>query len=183
MTQQENNIKYEPIIEVGFHLLKAKDLDLNYWTDVCYNTKRNEPNSKNISNINLCNVDKFKPLIKLIQNLCYPIFNTPQLAIVGLWANISSFTNYNIPHTHLDFIDLYPYKSYSGVIYLKTPLNSGRICFKSPIATDGWIEIPPEETGIIIFPSTLEHYVQPNLSKEDRISLAFNFNRFDSIKT
>ena len=35
--------------------------------------------------------------------------------------------------------------------------------------------IPPEENKILLFPSWLPHYVDDNLSDEDRISISFNF--------
>ena len=33
-----------------------------------------------------------------------------------------------------------------------------------------------EENVLLLFPSWLKHYVNPNLSNEDRISLSFNTN-------
>jgi uncharacterized protein (TIGR02466 family) len=36
--------------------------------------------------------------------------------------------------------------------------------------------ILPEAGKLIIFPAWLEHYVEPNTSTEERISIAFNIN-------
>ncbi len=38
------------------------------------------------------------------------------------------------------------------------------------------ITIPPKENLLIVFPSWVPHAVETNLSKEDRISLSFNFS-------
>ena len=38
------------------------------------------------------------------------------------------------------------------------------------------ITIPPKENMLIVFPSWVPHAVETNLSKEDRISLSFNFS-------
>jgi ectoine hydroxylase-related dioxygenase (phytanoyl-CoA dioxygenase family) len=43
--------------------------------------------------------------------------------------------------------------------------------------------VPVEDLDIIIFPSTLFHYVKPNTSNRDRISIAFNTFARGHIKT
>ena len=70
----------------------------------------------------------------------------------------------------------------SGVLFLQTPTNCGRLVFKNPAVSSDFslirakdFVIDPEVLGCIFFPSWLEHYVEPNLSDEDRISLSFNF--------
>ena len=107
----------------------------------------------------------------------------------GLWFNVNKKGNFNKVHNHLGgSVNC----SFSAAYYLKTPKNSGKInftnpdpyfpmnpffskklkfgnCFNSP---EYWVV--PKEMDLIIFPSSLIHYVEPNLSNEERISLSFN---------
>ena len=99
------------------------------------------------------------------------------------WVNINKSGDYNERHTHTNtniFL--------CGVYYLKVPKNSGDIKFYDP--RGAWMAdmpdhryfydsyqyglVTPEENTVIFFPSWLEHDVDLNKSKEDRISIAFN---------
>lgn len=100
------------------------------------------------------------------------------------WFNLNRKHDFNVSHRH-------PGSIFSGVYYIKVPENSGRIVFENPIAehsltigdaaveeynyftADTW-KIQPTEGKLIIFPSWLRHSVEPNLSEQARISLAFN---------
>jgi uncharacterized protein (TIGR02466 family) len=100
------------------------------------------------------------------------------------WININSGQSFNNPHVH-------PGSIFSGVYYVSTCENSGNINFLSPIKShvyhidesilENYNEFTsakfvqvPQESKVIIFPSWLEHYVEPNYSGKDRISIAFN---------
>jgi uncharacterized protein (TIGR02466 family) len=106
--------------------------------------------------------------------------------IDNIWININSKGGFNRPHLHND--DLF-----SGVFYLKTPDKCGNIVFSHPAQqhqyhyradypiveqwteTNSGIMFQHAQVGkLILFPSWLVHYVEPNLSDEDRISIAFN---------
>ena len=114
--------------------------------------------------------------------------NFPKFKFESVWLNINNRNNFNISHTH-------PGCDYAGVIYLKVPENSGSIRFQNPNAfgRSNYFEkltekerkdtfqypqyqIFPEEGDILLFPADLPHYVMPNNSEEERISLAFNIN-------
>ena len=90
-------------------------------------------------------------------------------------------------HTHCNSM-------YSGVIYIKTPPNCGDILFHADSNRDTYTtpamrpdivehniynsacwSIPAEEALILLFPSTVEHSVEPNRSLSDRYSVAFNY--------
>ena len=89
----------------------------------------------------------------------------------------------NHPHVH-------PRMVLSGVYYVTAPLNGGDICFMNPnpihyhttdklasewnIFTAAEVFFKTEVSKLIIFPSHLMHYVLPNRTKKDRISLSFN---------
>jgi uncharacterized protein (TIGR02466 family) len=106
--------------------------------------------------------------------------------IDNIWININSKGGFNRPHLHND--DLF-----SGVFYLKTPEKCGNIVFSHPAQqhqyhyradnpiveqwteTNSGIMFQHAQVGkLILFPSWLVHYVEPNLSDDDRISIAFN---------
>jgi len=112
--------------------------------------------------------------------------DTTEFFISNIWANINQTNASNRPHVH-------PESIIAGVYYVKFPENGGMITFKNPSmnlqyhidcdqlsdynewASPNWHVLP--ETGLLLlFPSWLEHYVDPNLSKEDRISIAFNIS-------
>lgn len=121
----------------------------------------------------------FQELVPIIENICNEIFfqySSDQLKIDALWGNINSHGNYNGSHVHDGVL--------SGVFYLQVPANSGKLVLINPavradthpIRSKNYA-IQPQALGCIIFPSWLEHYVEPNLSNENRISLSFNLKR------
>ena len=100
------------------------------------------------------------------------------------WININRKHQFMRHHNHIKSV-------FSGVYYIKVPKNSGDLEFNSPVADhkyvidSQWIKefnffnsntwkVPAEEGKLVIFPSWLVHFVQPNLSDEDRISLSFD---------
>lgn len=109
----------------------------------------------------------------------------------NMWANVNPRHGYNRLHTH-------PNVLWSGVYYVQTPSNSGRIYFRdpreqaqvtTPIFNEGedrirelWSEVyyEPVEGRAILFPAWLAHEVEPNLTEEtgdagNRVSISFNF--------
>lgn len=103
-----------------------------------------------------------------------------KLEIDNSWININKKHCFNLPHVH-------PKALFSAVLYLQTPENSGKIVFKNPTLSEhyglndkiegnwGTYSIQPKESDLIIFPSFLSHYVEPNLNEKNRISIAINF--------
>lgn len=107
---------------------------------------------------------------------------TLRLRISG-WMNINYQHAYNAPHTH-------PGAHWSGVYYVKQPAvetgNSGMIEFLDP-RTDlpNWRilgaktfrmkrKMRPQAGEIVLFPSYLVHWVYPNETDEERVTIAFN---------
>jgi uncharacterized protein (TIGR02466 family) len=111
-------------------------------------------------------------LLRTAKTLLEP-YTQNKLEIQSMWANINTQYNFNWQHTHEGVL--------SGVFYLKVPKDSGRLImvnplirsFNSPIKQSNF-PIVPEHLACIMFPSWLEHYVEPNLTEETRISLSFN---------
>ncbi len=106
-------------------------------------------------------------------------------AISGMWSMVNKKGHANIAHIHPD-------SWLSGVYYPKVPADPelvGELCFHDPIATRTFtrsfyrsvqaevFKLKPIEGLLVMFPSWFEHSVKPNLSDEDRISIAFNVDR------
>lgn len=109
--------------------------------------------------------------------------NTPSI-VTSHWYNINPPNSYNVKHLH-------PHSVFSGAFYLQVPNGEcGDIVFhrenmfKSYLPSyivDKWnsmtsesVAFKPEKLMLIIFPSSIEHEVLENLTKEDRISFSFN---------
>lgn len=99
------------------------------------------------------------------------------------WMNVNPKDGYNAPHTH-------PGAHWSGVYYLSQPEtddgSSGMIEFVAPrVDLPHWEilrinafrlkkRIRPKAGEIILFPSYLLHWVYPNETEADRVTVAFN---------
>jgi uncharacterized protein (TIGR02466 family) len=102
----------------------------------------------------------------------------------GCWININKKHNFNVPHVH-------PKSFFSCVYYVKANKSSGNLCFTRQDPQEHYIqefhnnftyktyEIVPEDKKIVFFPAYLNHFVYPNESEEDRISIAMNFSLGD----
>ena len=85
------------------------------------------------------------------------------------WFNINSNGNYNKWHTHSP-------KEIVAVYYISTPEGSGNIEFRSK-TEEKLYSINPKAGQVIIFPGSLEHRVEENLSEELRISAGINLKK------
>ncbi len=93
------------------------------------------------------------------------------------WINLTNKGGYNTIHHHALW-------SVSGVLYIKCPKNSGRLLIKDPRPAVFFhnllpkageqIVIQPKEGLMVFFPGFLEHAVELNKSRKERISIAFN---------
>ena len=111
-------------------------------------------------------------LSKIANNILCEM-NCRPVEVKEMWANVNGKYCYNGAHTHSGIL--------SGVFYLQTPPNSGKLVLINPaVRADGHLirssnyQITPEKLACIIFPSWLEHFVESNLSDELRISMSFN---------
>lgn len=99
------------------------------------------------------------------------------------WVNVNPRGAYNAPHDHTGAF-------WSGVYYVKVPhkagSQSGAIEFLAPhkpLPGKGIIQAPitadkvvihPDVGTVLIFPSSLLHWVHPNDDDEERVTIAFN---------
>ena len=93
------------------------------------------------------------------------------------WANVNYSGAWHVPHNH--------YTPWAANYYIRTRSagkHLGAIWFINPIhvARNIWqrqqLRLEPEDGEIVIFPGAFMHYVEPNLSEERRIGVAFNFD-------
>lgn len=128
------------------------------------------------SNDNLHKIGVFRELCSTIERGANSVLESKNVKpdkITSMWANVNHKYSSNAAHVHEGIL--------SGVFYLKVPKNSGKLVFINPaIRSDARMlresnyGVTPEPLAMILFPSWLEHYVEQNLSDEDRISISFN---------
>jgi hypothetical protein len=82
-----------------------------------------------------------------------------------IWANFAYKDNYNPEHNHAGNI--------SGVIYYKNKDRIQTLFTAHNIAYEG------DEGTMIVFPSDTWHKVDPQKSKKERITIAFNLHKYD----
>mgnify|MGYP003132748340 CR=1 FL=1 len=115
----------------------------------------------------------------------YEIAYNYQIILLNLWFNVNRKHNFNHPHVHNAC-------NFSGIYYLNVPKNSGVLRFNNPDkiiqnfpfyegpfhnhngSNNSQFLISPEEGLLVIFPSHLEHSVEPNQNDDPRVSIAFN---------
>ena len=144
-------------------------------------------------NINLHDAHELKDLQKAIQIESKKFsdnIGVKHCEIDNLWVNINNYLNSNQSHRHARSI-------LSGVFYGHSKFNekSGKLVFRHPctdlmeydwahIETGGYNPVNsltwsflPHPCDLIIFPSWLEHRVEPNLARDyKRISISFNMH-------
>ena len=168
------------------------NLNLNNINKKILNLKKEDPKGRKISNNGGWQSNFFtqiqKPFEKLFNNINKSILTIQnklklknKLVLDNYWCNINYLGSFNKPHRHNGSI-------VSGVYYVKVPKNSGNIVFTQPYIlamyqelyefnqynSETW-NIAPEENKCLLFPSYLEHYVESNLNKKERISISFNY--------
>jgi uncharacterized protein (TIGR02466 family) len=132
--------------------------------------------------------DLFKEMVIKTNEFANDIGLVTPLKLSAGWININGFKDSNIVHNH-------PNCLLSTIYYVKTNNKSGQIEFQNPVMdlmaenvsnetvkeytnyVSGRKIFSPDNERLFIFPGYLNHYVRPNLSKEDRISIACNFVR------
>ena len=132
---------------------------------------------------------EYKPLVDELMTMCKDIFKEEWLdrepVLGNMWANINPKEGLNQAHIH-------PNCLYTGVYYIKSNINSGRIRLYDPrpgiqlmmpARKSGdpgkslWrdVHLDPVPGRIVIFPAWTWHAVEPNQSNDIRISVSFNF--------
>lgn len=121
---------------------------------------------------------------KYIKLLQYDI-RPSELMMTRMWINIMGPSCYHKMHIH-------PLSVVSGTYYLSVPKNSSCIRFEDPrhpmmmasppkqkklrTENQNFIDIKPKSGEVLLFESWLRHEVPENLTKEDRVSISFNYD-------
>jgi uncharacterized protein (TIGR02466 family) len=127
-----------------------------------------------------------RPLLQLIDEASRAVRSLLQvqcdLAVTGLWANVSNGGAALHEHTH-------PNNYLSGVFYASMPEGAGAIAFKDPRAQTRILrprtladnplnsiefEYAAAPGTLLMFPAWLEHCVRPSRAGAARITLAWN---------
>jgi len=129
-------------------------------------------------------LDRFPELHGALRACCGFAFQQMGAAKIGFhlesWINMHDKGGFNFLHLHDGCL-------LSGVFYLQVPAGSGDLVFRDP--RPGVLHSPFKgndanghndvhlrpETGLVaLFPSWLEHYVEPHGSDTPRIAISFN---------
>jgi uncharacterized protein (TIGR02466 family) len=125
----------------------------------------------------------FDSLHRTIRNVCSSAFE--QMGLVDpafeleSWININDRGGFNFQHMHYGMI--------SGCFYLRVPEGAGNIVFRDPRlavetsylkgpGVNSFMDFPiqPVEGMLLLFPSWLQHRVEPHNNDISRISISFN---------
>lgn len=134
-------------------------------------------------------MERFSELTGIVGNVCAQCakhldfdFGNFDLLITQMWINRNGPGDYNKLHAH-------PNSLLSGAYYVQMPPQGGNIEFHDPVpvrpmmgfptraggsGTPSSVELKCEEGMLLVFPSWLQHGVQPNRSSDYRISVSFN---------
>jgi uncharacterized protein (TIGR02466 family) len=181
-------------------LKDSLSVDNNALKDFCYELKTKDPGN-NISNKEgwqssrisagtkplpppLRDLNsKFKPIFDRMMQ-AYNFRENYNLFAVEWWVNINPKNAWNYPHNHANVV-------FAGTYYVNAPIDGGELVFENPTPsvyaninrylkdnssdqTTYKFKIQPKTGDVVVFPSWLSHFVAPNRSDEDRISIAFN---------
>jgi len=117
------------------------------------------------------------PMMEYINGCCARCNINPSSSYdwdyTGAWFNVATRGGYNAPHTH-------PFSEISGSYYIRTEEPSAEYPFSGRIDfyyENGDNHFFPKPGTLLLFPSTMLHFVHPYYGSGNRISLSFNVNR------
>lgn len=139
------------------------------------------------SNQKLHELKEFQALISCVNTTTTGVLEFLKIGhngfnITGCWANLNSKSAIHRNHSH-------PNNFLSGVYYVQAPEGADTINFHDPRIQTGIIRPPVTELTnentdqvvvrvkqgmFLLFPSWLQHSVDPNQSDQTRISISFN---------
>jgi len=112
-------------------------------------------------------------VLNIVKDITKPYARSNEFEFLEMWAMVNTKYNYNAHHVHEGII--------SGVFYLQVPEDSGRLILSNPAVRsqnhpirNKDYPIQPERLALILFPSWLEHYVEPCKSDQQRVAISFN---------
>ena len=159
----------------------------NFLTELSNRTEGERRSNRNgwQSDTFLWKQDIFKPLLdealSATQMIAKRLSNKelPQMVVRAMWGNINPKGGFNFTHVH-------PSGWLSGVYYIQLPEANNEIVFQDPrparmmdfqrssLIADEYFSYHPKVGELLLFPSWLPHFVSPNTSDQNRISISFN---------
>lgn len=185
------NIKQGDIFPTSFYTVDIFDSQENQnYKDFLIDLSQKTPGTSRSnrggwqSETNLWEQEVFKPLLEKTTTIAQSIIesisqNRPQMVIRAMWGNINPKGGMNFTHVH-------PSGWMSGVYYIQLPQGTDEITFEDPrparmmdfqrscLVSDEYFSHRPKVGELLLFPSWLPHFVLPNTSDEERISVSFN---------
>ena len=177
------------IKDVGSPAFNQKlEQDIIAWSNRDKGIKRTNVNGWH-STSDMADYPEYRELVDILFQAQRDIYKEEHLDsepfLGNMWANINPPGGYNRTHIH-------PNSLWSGVYYIKTPENCGHLKCEDPKSVAAmthpkrkegqlpsylWREVhyKPIAGRLIMFPSWLNHCVDPNESDDIRISVSFNF--------
>ena len=124
---------------------------------------------------------ELEPLSIEIEEFCKSInLGINEIVIPQMWINVNKKNDWNTIHSHGQY-------NLSGTYYVKVPSDSGKIVFRDPrpVALTNSFMVDRFDKGefknvnimeglLAIWPSYLDHFVEPSNSDEERISISFD---------
>ena len=124
---------------------------------------------------------EFKSLVKEIKEFCSHLpLDIKEILVPQLWVNVNKRGDWNTIHQHGSY-------HLAGTYYVKVPKDSGRICFRDPRPSaignvfvnsrfdkGEFKNVNIMEGLLMIWPSYLDHFVEPSQTDEERISISFD---------
>ncbi len=107
------------------------------------------------------------PLVKIAETVAGERLGSAQSLRSGYWFNAMGPGHVTSRHSHEEIDELL-----SAVYYVDVPADSGDLILHADPAV---VRITPEPGLMVLFPPDLEHEVTENRSREQRLSIAFNF--------
>lgn len=123
-------------------------------------------------------------LVQYIQALEMDI-KPKELQMTSLWINI-------MPSGVTHSMHIHPLSAISGTYYVQIPKGASPLKLEDPRlvgfmaspprkikakpANQRFIYMQPKEGSILLFESWMRHEVPPNLAKQDRVSISFNYD-------
>lgn len=175
ITEEQNSVFYDRSIEYKNTYEKNNDWRCNTFGSINVKHVNEEPEFSNLIELCKSHVINYSNMFGVA---------TENIICNEAWVNVAPPGAYQEYHMH-------PSRHFSLVYYVKTPINSGNIVFRSFEANFDMFPLPiqdmscvgahktcfysPQERGIMIFRSNLLHMVETNNSNENRVSIAMNF--------
>jgi len=190
------DLNFEYLFSMYIVTLKDLNVDNDKLTEYAYSTRKKD-NGVEKSNWKGWQSDTLQEKNSEIEKLCSIIETSCNTLkenlgfkkhlipkINNIWLNVNSTGSFNRPHLH-------PGSVFSGTYYVQKSESDGNIVFTTPCVqqqyhiekemiekfhptTSSVYTIPADSGTMLIFPSWAEHFVEPNNTNKDRISIAFN---------